>query len=155
MPVLPAQVAPLTTDDVPPGARSWVEVALLVPINRVLDLFRSLLNRGISIRTHVNAQVIERKFIPPFTSTDITEVIDWSTSRFDTPLTLSGAVLGVQLLGCWQVDGAGHDVGPVWNLPSPVWREVVVQGQRHLRLLYQFGLTSGVRYRMVILAWGQ
>lgn len=155
MPVLPAQVAPLTTDDVPKDVRSWVEVALLVPLNRILDLFRSLLNRGISIRTHVNAQVIERKFTPSSSSTDPLEQLDWSSDRLDTPSILSGPCLGVQVLACYTIDGAGHDTGPVGNLPSPVWREVVVQGQRQLRLVYQFGLTSGVRYRMVMLAWGQ
>lgn len=154
MPILPTQIAPLTPDDLPKDVRSWMDAGLLIPLNRLLDLLRSLISRGISIRTHINAQVIERKFIPPTASTDIADEVDWSTSRFDAPLTLSGPVLGVQVLAAYKVDGAGHDTGPVWNLPAPVWREVLVEGKRNLRLVYQFGLQSGQRYRLVLLAWG-
>lgn len=155
MPVQSAQVERLTEERVPAEHRGWVGAALILPLNRILDLLRTLLNRGVSLRTHINAQVVERKFTPPTSSADITDQGDWSTSRFDTPLTLSGPVLGVQVLACYTVDTAGHDIGPVGNLPSPIWREVVVQGQRHLRLVYVFNLAAGTKYRLVLLAWGQ
>lgn len=155
MPVQSSQLVPLASDDVPREVRPWVEQALVVPLNRILDLFRTLLNRGISIRTHVNAQVIERKFSPPSSDPDITVTADWSASKLDTPSTLSGACLGVQVLACWLLDGAGHDSTPVGSLPSPIWREVVINGQRHIRLVYQYGLTAGSKYRLVLLAWGQ
>lgn len=154
MPILPQQIPTLTTDDIPGGVRSWVEAGLLVPLNRLLDMLRQLLNRGISIRTHINAQVIERKFTPPSADPDITIQGDWSASKFDTPSTLSGPCLGLQVLACWELDTAGNDRTPIGNLPTPAWREVVINGQRHIRLIYQYGL-SGSRYRLVLLAWGQ
>jgi hypothetical protein len=154
MPVQSAQVAPLTVDDLPAQQRGWVELALIIPINRVLDLLRTLLNRGISLRTHVNAQVAERKFTPPTSDPDYTVQGDWSASRLDTPITLSGPVLGVQVLGCWTTDTAGHDVAPVSGLASPSWREVIVDKKRVLRLVYIPGLSSGIRYRVLLLLWG-
>lgn len=155
MSVQASNVERLHDEAVPPEHRGWVNMALTLPINRVFDLFRALIDRGISLRHHVNAQVVELRLNPPTSSVDITEQLDWSGSRFDTPSTLAGPCLGLQVLQCWTVDSAGHDVAPVGNLPSPAWREVVLRGKNHIRLLYQFGLTSGVRYRIVMLAWGQ
>lgn len=148
MAVQSSQVVALTTDDVPREVRSWVEQALIIPLNRILDLLRTLLNRGVSLRTHINAQVFERKFTAPSGS-------DWTAAKLDTPSTLSGPALGVQVLACYTLDGAGHDTGPVGALPTPTWREVVVNGARQLRLVYQSGLTAGTKYRLVLLAWGQ
>lgn len=155
MPVQASQLERLSEEQVPAEHRGWAGRALLLPINRLIDLLRVLLNRGVSLRTNVNCQVVERKFTPPSSSSDITEQGDWSTSRLDTPLTISGPVLGVQVLACWTLDTAGHDVAPVGNLPSPAWREVVAQGQKHLRLTYQYGLSSTTKYRLVLLIWGQ
>lgn len=155
MTIQAAQVDRLTDDHVPPEHRTWVNQALLLPINKVLDLLRNLLNRGISLRVNINAQVIERKFTPPSSDTDYTVQGDWTSSRFDSPLTLSGPVLGVQVLGCWTLDGGGHDVAPVSGLASPSWREVLVQGGKMFRLMYVPGLSSGVKYRLLLLIWGQ
>lgn len=154
MSVQSSQIPTLSADDLPKDVRSWLERGVLGPLNRVLDLLRALLNRGISLRAHVNAQVVERKFIPPSSDPDFTNQLDWSASKLDTPSTLSGACLGVQVLGAWTIDGAGRDVASVSGLPAPSWREVVVDGGRQIRLIYQPGLTSGVRYRLVLLAWG-
>lgn len=143
-----AQIEKLTDEHVPPEHRGWVNTAVLLPMNRVLDLIRNLLNRGVSLRTHINAQVIERKFTAPSGS-------DWTNDKLDTPLNLSGPVLGVQVLACYTTDGAGHDTGPVGALPSPTWREAVVERRRVLRLVFQSGLTPGTAYRLVLVAWGQ
>lgn len=145
----------LNADAVPAEHRSWVERVLVVPINRALDVFRALLANGITLQTHVNAQVIDLAFTPPSSSADPFEQLDWSGSRFDTALTtVAGPVVGLQVLGAWTLDSAGHDAAPVSGLCGPSWKEVVVQGRKHLRLVYQPGLTSGTRYRLRLLAWG-
>lgn len=148
MPVLPAQVTALTLDEVPKEMRPWVEAALVVPLNRLIDNIRTLLTHGVSLGVHVNAQVMERRFTAPNSE------VDWSSHRFDTPLTLSGSVRGLQVLGCWTLDTAGHDVASLAGLSSPSWREVAVDGKKVLRLLLQPGLTEGVTYRLLLLAWG-
>lgn len=149
MPISPTQLVPLTLDEVPKEMRPWVEAALVVPINRLIETLRSAFGNNISLGTNINAQVIERKFTAP------NDEIDWDAFRFDTPLNLiTGPVSGVQVLGCWTVDSAGHDVEPISGLATPKWREVVVQGKRNLRLIQQPGLVTGTKYRLVLLAWG-
>jgi hypothetical protein len=155
MPIQAAQVERLTEEHIPAQQRGWVTMALLVPINKVLDLLRTLLNRGVSLRTHINCQVVERKFTPPTVDTDYQNQLDWSTYRLDTPLTLTGPIIGVQVLGCWTLDSAGHDVASVSGLASPSWREAVVQGGKVFRLVYIPGLLASTRYRLVLLLWGQ
>lgn len=147
MTVQASQVTTVSTDAVPKDQRSWVDAALVVPLNRTLDLLRALLGRGISLRTNVNAQIVEKKFVAPAGT-------DWSAARLDSPLELSGPVLGVQVLGCWTVDGAGHDVASVGGLSSPAWRSLVTDGALLFRLLDQPGLTAGTRYRLLLLLWG-
>lgn len=148
MPLRSTELVDLNPEDVPEGQRSWVSTALIIPLNRVLAGFRQLLNRGISLRAHVNAQVVERKFTAPSGS-------DWSAERLDVGLTISGPVLGVQVLACYSLDASGNDAGPVGALPSPTWKEIVQNGGKSLRLVYQSGLTGGSRYRLVLLVWGQ
>jgi len=148
MTIQSAQIEHLTDEKVPPEQRGWINTAILVPVNRLIDLLRILLNRGISIRTHVNAQVFERKFVAPSGT-------DWTTAKLDTLLNLTGPVLGVQVLACYTTDGAGHDTGPVGALPSPTWTETLADRKKVLRLVYQSGLMAGTAYRLVLLAWGQ
>lgn len=150
MPAAANQLSPLTLDEVPKDMRPWVEAALVLPVNRLIDTVRALLTHGVSLGAHVNAQVVERRFVAPGTAG-----CDWSSHRFDTPLTLSGPVLGVQVLGCWTVDSAGHDSAPVGGLPSPKWAEVASEGRKALRLVFQAQLTEGLRYRLLLLLWGQ
>jgi len=150
-----AQIERLTDDHVPTPQRGWVNDAVLLPLNKVLDLLRAFLNRGVSLRTHINCQLVERKFTPPTSSADYQEQLDWTSSRFDTPLALSGPILGVQVLGCWTLDGGGHDVASVSGLAAPSWREVIAQGSKVFRLVYVPGLTSGTKYRLLLLLWGQ
>lgn len=148
MPVQSSQVESLTADNLPREIRPWVEKAVILPINRVLDLLRTLLNHGVSLRQHVNCQVIERTFIVPSGS-------DWSMAKLDTPLSLVGPVLGLQVLAAYRMDTANHVSGPLGGLPSPTWTELVQNGGKFLRLINQSGLTAGWTVRLVLLAWGQ
>lgn len=148
MTVFSSQISQLSTDDAPSNVRGWLESVVVLPLNRTLDLLRTLLNRGISVRTHMNAQVFERRFIVP-------SGMDWTAERLDTASTLSGQALGIVPLAACSVDGAGHDSGPLGGLGLPVWREVVVNGGRAFRLVFQDGLTAGDKVRLVYLAWGQ
>lgn len=148
MPVQSSQIEPLTGDALPRDMRPWVEKSLILPLNRVLDLLRSLLNRGISLRTHVNCQVFERRFIVPSGS-------DWTEERLDTPLTLTGPVLGLQALAAYRLDTAGLDETPIGGLSLPTWREIAANGGKFLRLVHQAGLTAGHTVRVLYVAWGQ
>lgn len=149
MPVLSTQIVPLTLDEVPKEMRPWVEAALVLPLNRLMESIRVLLANGISLGANVNAQVLDLRFVAP-----AAEVGDWSSHRFDSPLTLSGPATGVQVLGAWTLDAAGHDSAAAGSLPSPTWREVVVGGKRSLRLVFQSGLSEAVKYRISYLVWG-
>lgn len=143
----------LVVDHVPAEARGWVERALTAPLNRFLQPLADSLKK--IFLSQLNVQVVELKIRIPSSSVDITEVVDWASSKFDTPLTITTATLGVVLMGAYSLDSAGHDSGPMWNLPAPVWQEVTLSGVRNLRLRYQFGLTSGTMYRLVYLVVGQ
>lgn len=148
MPVQSSQITAVTADVVPREARTWVDQALILPLNRVLDLLRILLNRGVSLRTHINCQVFERRFIVPSGS-------DWTDEKLDTPLDLAGPVLGLQVLAAYRLDTAGHDTTPIGGLPSPTWREIAANGGKFLRLVSQSGLTAGHTVRILYVAWGQ
>lgn len=147
MTVRPQNIQPLNPDELPPEARSWAERVLVIPLNRTLDTIRTLLTNGVTLQTHINAQVVERVFVAPSGS-------DWSADRLDTVLDLTGAVVGVQPLSVMTVDGAGHDLAPVGGAGMPVWREVAINGRRLLRIIHQDSLTAGTRYRVKWLAWG-
>lgn len=138
----------LTVDEVPQDQRSWVQPAIVTPLNRALDPLDAILHNGLSVQSNLNAQVVELKFRAP-TGTD------WSAQRFDVASKLSGACIGLWPVLCFAQDSASHDAAPTGGLSLPAWREVIADGKRLIRLVYQPGLTAGTSYRVRWMAFGE
>lgn len=135
----------IVTEQVPSQFRSWVELALAAPLNRVL----ASLEQALALVTldRVNVQVLERKGLPPSTAAPV-----------EFTSTLTGSVVGVVAVYAKTLDTGGTPTTPVGALGLPTWTEVVSQDKRgggKIRITAQDGLTDGTRYAVRWIAFGQ
>jgi hypothetical protein len=139
----------IVADNAPPEHRGWVQRALVEPINRLLEPIYAALDRGLSVRTNMNAQVLEATFIAPS---------DWAGAPQDFASTLRGRCLGVQVLRADHLDASGKPTGDNHGtMGAPDWEEILPASAKAptIRIRNQTGLTAGVRYRVVWQALGE
>lgn len=137
-------VSKLSSEQVPPDARKWVEEALIAPLNKVLPALAATLRR--MLLSQVNVQLLEHRGLPPT-----------ATNPAEFASELSGQCQGLLLVYARVLDSGGTLGAPVSALTSPEWVEVAETGRAgsRLRITSQpAGLSSGTKYVLRWLAVG-
>lgn len=136
----------LVPDEVPAEHRTWVEKALIVPLNRFLTPVAALLGRLPT--ANLNMQVLRRKLTAPSSWTD-SDVLEFASA-------LSGPCVGVWPVSAHILDAAGQLSTNTHGLTLPAWDEKPLQDRTgtKLRITNQPGLAAGSRYEVVWIAFG-
>lgn len=131
-----------TADGMPGDTRSWMERTIIRALNEFYRPLRALLNRGLSVQSNLNAQVIGPRRVVGTAS--------WQT--VEVPSALRGRCLFILAPRAVVLDSANQ---PSAEDPSawapPGWQE----RDGRLRIFSQVGPQAGVTYSVTWLAFGE